>query len=67
MPTYDYRCPEGHRFELFQKMSDDPHQPCPECGEMAERLMSAGTGFLKGGGPRGEPPHAPRDVSEGGR
>jgi len=24
MPIYEYRCPNGHTFELFQKMSDDP-------------------------------------------
>jgi len=51
MPTYEYRCPEGHRFEVFQKMSDDPAASCPECGAAAERLISAGAGFLfKGGG-----------------
>ncbi len=67
MPTYDFRCPSGHVFEVFQKMSDDPNLPCPECGETAERLVGGGTGFLKGGGQKGEPPHAPRDVSERGR
>lgn len=46
MPTYEYRCPEGHRFEVFQKMSDDPVAECPECGARAERLISGGAGFL---------------------
>lgn len=46
MPTYDYRCPEGHQFELFQKMSDDPVAECPECGKAAERVISGGAGFL---------------------
>lgn len=46
MPTYEYRCPEGHEFELFQKMSDDPVATCPECGKEAERLLSAGGGFV---------------------
>jgi len=52
MPTYEYRCPScGHRFELFQRMSDTPGAPCPSCGEAAERLLSAGAGFLfKGDG-----------------
>lgn len=46
MPTYDYRCPNGHEFELFQRMSDDPQAPCPECGETAERVISGGAGVL---------------------
>lgn len=51
MPTYEYRCPEGHRFELFQKMSEEPHAECPECGAESERKISGGLGFLfKGDG-----------------
>lgn len=53
MPTYEYRCEAcGSRFERFQKMSDEPVETCPECGEPeAERLMSAGAGLVfKGSG-----------------
>jgi putative FmdB family regulatory protein len=32
MPTYEYRCPEGHTFELFQRMSDAPAEACEICG-----------------------------------
>jgi len=46
MPTYEYRCPKGHEFELFQRMSDEPRADCPECGEAAERQFSAGGGLL---------------------
>lgn len=46
MPTYEYRCSEGHRFEAFQKISDEPVDTCPECGAEARRLMSAGAGLL---------------------
>jgi len=46
MPTYDYRCPEGHEFERFQRMSDEPRAECPECGKEAVRLLSGGAGFL---------------------
>ncbi len=46
MPTYEYRCPEGHEFEVFQRISDDPGAKCPECGRPAERQISAGAGFL---------------------
>ncbi len=51
MPTYEYRCPEGHDFELFQRMSDPPRAQCPSCGAEAQRRLSAGAGFLfKGDG-----------------
>jgi putative FmdB family regulatory protein len=51
MPTYEYRCPNGHEFELFQRMSDPPEAECPECGATAERLLSPGAGLLfKGSG-----------------
>jgi putative FmdB family regulatory protein len=51
MPTYEYRCPKGHYFELFQKMSEEPRAECPECGAESERLLSGGAGFLfKGDG-----------------
>lgn len=51
MPTYDYRCPAGHQFEVFQRISDPPGAPCPECGVDAQRQISAGAGFLfKGDG-----------------
>jgi len=46
MPTYHYRCPEGHDFDLFQRMSDEPVAECPECGKPAERQLSGGAGFL---------------------
>ena len=51
MPTYEYRCPEGHVFDVFQKMSDEPGAACPTCGAESERQISAGAGFLfKGSG-----------------
>jgi putative FmdB family regulatory protein len=46
MPTYDYECPKGHRFEVFQKMTDEPVADCPECGAPATRKISGGAGFL---------------------
>jgi putative FmdB family regulatory protein len=32
MPIYEYRCPNGHTFELFQRMSDPPPSECQICG-----------------------------------
>ncbi len=46
MPTYEYRCPEGHEFEKFQRMSDPPEADCPECAQPAVRIMSGGAGLL---------------------
>lgn len=53
MPTYEYRCPLGHDFEIFyRKMSLAPADvACPDCGRTAERMMSAGAGLVfKGSG-----------------
>ena len=53
MPTYDYRCPNGHDFEhFFRKISDAQAElPCPVCGAAAERRVSGGAGLLfKGSG-----------------
>ena len=51
MPTYEYECPEGHEFELFQKMSEKPRAKCPVCGKAAERKISGGAGLVfKGSG-----------------
>lgn len=53
MPTYEFRCPDGHEFEKFyRKISDAPSElACPECGKLAMRLVSGGAGLLfKGSG-----------------
>jgi putative FmdB family regulatory protein len=53
MPTYEFRCPEGHEFEKFyRKISDAPMElACPECGKIAPRLVSGGAALLfKGSG-----------------
>jgi putative FmdB family regulatory protein len=51
MPTYEYLCPLGHEFDLFQKMSDKPRAKCPTCGKPATRKISGGAGLVfKGSG-----------------
>jgi putative FmdB family regulatory protein len=51
MPTYDYRCPFGHQFERFQKITDRARVRCPECGRIAQRMISGGAGLIfKGSG-----------------
>ena len=39
MPTYEYRCPQGHDFEVLQRISDEPGADCPECGELLIRRV----------------------------
>jgi putative FmdB family regulatory protein len=32
LPTYEYRCPNGHLFELFQSIHAPKPEACPTCG-----------------------------------
>ncbi|HJQ12841.1 MAG TPA: FmdB family zinc ribbon protein [Gemmatimonadaceae bacterium] len=53
MPTYEFRCPNGHDFEKFYRSisAAERELPCPVCGKMAERQLSAGAGLVfKGSG-----------------
>src|SRR5689334_2004243 len=53
MPTYEFRCPLGHEFEKFYRSISraEAQVACPECGQIAERMMSAGAGLVfKGSG-----------------
>lgn len=50
MPTYEYRCSNGHHFEQFQRMTEPPVEKCPTCGAAAERMLSAGALLFKGSG-----------------
>lgn len=53
MPTYEYRCPDGHDFERFnRKISDaEAELPCPVCGKPATRRLTGGAGLVfKGSG-----------------
>lgn len=51
MPIYEYRCPNGHTFELFQKMSDPPPAECQICGEApVEKVLHPAAIHFKGSG-----------------
>lgn len=50
MPTYEYRCPDGHTFEVFQSMSEDPVTKCQVCGKPVERVFHAPAVHFKGSG-----------------
>ena len=51
MPIYEYRCPNGHTFELFQKMSESPPKACPTCGAgPVEKILFPVAVHFKGSG-----------------
>ena len=51
MPIYEYRCPNGHTFELFQRMTDPPPSECQICGESPlEKVLYPAALHFKGSG-----------------
>ena len=50
MPIYEYRCDNGHEFEVFQAMADDPVTVCEVCGKPVERVFSPVAVHYKGSG-----------------
>ncbi|MGZ4384411.1 MAG: FmdB family zinc ribbon protein [Gaiellaceae bacterium] len=51
MPIYEYRCPNGHVFELFQRMSDPTPDGCEVCGAgPVERVLYPVAIHFKGSG-----------------
>jgi putative FmdB family regulatory protein len=51
VPTYEYRCPKGHTFEVFQRMADAPIQACEECGASpVEKVLFPVAVHFKGSG-----------------
>jgi putative FmdB family regulatory protein len=50
MPIYEYRCPNGHTFEVMQSMSHDPVTVCEVCGAPVERVFHPVAVHFKGSG-----------------
>jgi putative FmdB family regulatory protein len=51
VPIYEYRCPNGHTFEVFQKMADPPVQVCTTCGAgPVEKILFPVAVHFKGSG-----------------
>jgi len=51
MPIYEYRCPNGHVFELFQRMTDPAPDGCETCGAgPVERVLYPVAVHFKGSG-----------------
>ena len=50
MPIYEYRCDNGHTFEVMQRMSDDPLTECTVCGAPVQRVFHPVAVHFKGSG-----------------
>lgn len=50
MPIYEYKCDNGHVFEVIQKMTDEPLRECEECGAPASRVLTPPAIHFKGSG-----------------
>ena len=50
MPIYEYRCENGHLFEVMQKMTDGPVTSCQECGAAVQRVFHPVAIHFKGSG-----------------
>ncbi|CAA9451593.1 MAG: hypothetical protein AVDCRST_MAG14-1000 [uncultured Rubrobacteraceae bacterium] len=65
MPIYEYKCEDGHVFDVMQRMSDDPLKECRECGAPVKKVLQPvgisfkGSGFYSTdyskAGPKSEP------------
>jgi putative FmdB family regulatory protein len=50
MPIYEYRCEQGHTFEVMQRMSDDPVSSCQTCEAPVARVFRPVAVHFKGSG-----------------
>jgi putative FmdB family regulatory protein len=50
MPIYEYKCENGHVFDVIQKMSDEPLTECQECDAPAVRVLHPVAVHFKGSG-----------------
>jgi putative FmdB family regulatory protein len=50
MPIYEYKCENGHVFDVIQKMTDEALTECQECGAPAVRVLHSPAIHFKGSG-----------------
>jgi putative FmdB family regulatory protein len=50
VPIYEYKCDNGHVFDVIQKMVDEPLTECQECGAPAVRVLHSPAVHFKGSG-----------------
>ncbi len=50
MPIYEYKCENGHVFDVMQKLSEDPLSFCVECGALVRKVLHPVNIAFKGSG-----------------
>jgi len=50
MPIYEYKCENGHVFDVMQKLSDEPLPACVECGAPVRKVLHPVNISFKGSG-----------------
>jgi putative FmdB family regulatory protein len=50
MPIYEYKCENGHVFDVIQKFTDEALTECQECGAPAVRVLHSPAIHFKGSG-----------------
>jgi putative FmdB family regulatory protein len=50
MPIYEYKCENGHVFDVMQKLSEDPLSSCIECGAPVRKVLHPVGISFKGSG-----------------
>ena len=50
MPIYEYRCENGHLFEVMQKITEDPVTACETCNAPVQRVFHPVAVHFKGSG-----------------
>ena len=50
MPIYEYKCENGHVFDVMQRMVEEPLTKCQECGAPAVRVLHSPAVHFKGSG-----------------
>jgi len=50
VPIYEYKCENGHVFDVMQRMADDPLTECQECTAPAVRVLHSPAVHFKGSG-----------------
>jgi putative FmdB family regulatory protein len=50
VPTYEYMCAAGHRYEKREGFDAPARQKCPKCRKDAQRVLSAPAVVFKGSG-----------------
>jgi len=50
MPIYEYKCENGHVFDVMQRMSDDSLTACVDCGAPVRKVLHPVGISFKGSG-----------------